>query len=88
MNPAVVQIHNKRSTVCHACADRTFDIIRAANKDANSIIRPGQGPKTPMCRHCKLRRAIWWFDHEYGLDRTGRVVPLEVASDESEKDAT
>lgn len=75
MNPAVVQIRTRSSTVCHACADRTFDIIRAATQDANHMARDG---KQRMCRHCKLRRAAWWFDFEYGLDAHARVVPLEL----------
>jgi hypothetical protein len=79
VNPAVVQIRTKTSTVCHACADRTLDIIRAANEDAALIAGPGDPRyKTKRCRHCGLRRRLWWFIYEYGLDSHARVVPLEV----------
>lgn len=82
MNPAVVQIHKRTSTVRHACADRTLDIIRAATADANFMGGPGEGPKTRLCRDCKLRRALWWFEFEYGLDKYARVVPLEASATE------
>lgn len=74
MNPAVVQIHSKKSTVCHACADRTLDIIQAAKKDARRI----GAVQVFRCRHCKLDRASYWFVFDYGLDAHARVVPLEL----------
>lgn len=87
VNPAVVQIRTKDSTVCHACADRTLDIIKAANADGDLIA--GQGDprhKTRKCRHCGLRRRLWWFTYEYGLDAHARVVPLEASVDQGGKD--